>query len=62
MRASAISVRINLMCFALSGASISISFSVAAMKGISLAKPDTQSILLTSVVIWGYVLTSANFS
>ena len=58
----AISVKIKRMCCALSGTSISINFSVAAIKGISFANPETQSILLTSVVICGYVLTSANFS
>ena len=58
----AISVRINLMCLALSGTSISINLSAPAIKGISFENPATQSIRFTSVVIWGYVLTSANFS
>ena len=49
----AISVRMRRMYWARSGASTPMSFSVATMKGISLAYPETQSIRLIRAVIWG---------
>ena len=44
------------------GASMPISCSQARMNGTSLAKLPSQSIRLTSVLIWGYVRTSTSFS
>ena len=49
----AISVRMRRMYCALGGASIPISRSTATMNGISLAKPDTQSMRFTRAVICG---------
>jgi hypothetical protein len=49
----AISVRTSRMYWARGGGSISMSRSAATMNGTSLAKPDTQSMRLTSVVICG---------
>ncbi len=49
----AISVRIRRTYWARSGTSSSMSRSAATMNGISLAKPDTQSMRLISAVICG---------
>ena len=49
----AISLRMRRIHCARSGGSISISRSAATMNGTSLAKPDTQSMRLTMVVICG---------
>ena len=47
-----ISVRISLIHWARSGGSTPMSALTASMKGTSLANPETQSMRLTSVVIW----------
>ena len=47
-----ISERITRMYCARSGASTPISRSAATMNGTSLANPETQSMRLTSAVIW----------
>ncbi len=57
-----ISKRIVRIHAARGGASTSINFSAARMKGTSLAKLPTQSMRLISVVTCGYVRTSASFS
>ena len=49
----AISVRMRRMYCARGGGSIPMSRSTATMNGISLAKPDTQSMRFTSAVICG---------
>ena len=50
------------MYWARGGASTPMSCSAAWMNGTSLAKLDSQSIRLISVVIWGYVRNSVSFS
>ena len=56
------SVRIVRMYCARGGASMPISCSAAWMNGTSLAKLDSQSMRLISVVICGYVRNSVSFS
>ena len=54
--------RIVRMYWARGGASISISFSAARMKGTSLAKLPSQSMRFTRVVTCGNERTSVSFS
>ena len=56
------SVRMVRMYCARGGASMPISCSAASMNGTSLAKLDSQSMRLMSVVICGYVRNSVSFS